>query len=60
MVGRPANELDLWRKVEGGQGPLQGGGWARKVVLHEETWIHGEACSEERLVDGAGSIEEEL
>ena len=60
VVGRPANEFNLRRKVEGGQGPLQGGGWARKVVLHEETGIHGEAGSEEWLVDGAGSIEEEL
>ena len=31
-----------------------------EVILHEEAGVHGEAGSEEGLVDGAGVVEEEL
>src|SRR5271168_3801470 len=35
-------------------------GWAREVVLHEQTRVHGEAGGEEGLVDRTGIVEEEL
>ena len=58
VVGGPAEEFDVRRKG-GWWGDLRSVG-GREVVLHEKAGEHGEAGGEERLVDGAGVVEEEL
>ena len=60
VIGGPGEKLD----VRGESGGVTVGGesrpWRWKVVLHEETWMQGEARGEEGLVDGSGVVEEEL
>ena len=58
VVGRPTEKLDV-RGQGGRRRDLRRVG-RREVVLHKEAGIHGESGGEERLVDGAGIVEEEL